>query len=157
MTHITPSQTQEHHPGSGCSPASPGMCHSPTSFQTPSEFSQKVHSGPVMVSLDLCNPAGTQGAFQDTWEGNHEHRLIHYQPVTTSLDSHYPPVLQRDVTKVRPVFPHRISWHSSSKGTLKFFLRAKCGSPHLLRCKFSWGSDTWLSSGTQLMWVKFGG
>lgn len=104
-----PLTNSEHHPGSGSSPASPGMCHSPTSFQTPSEFSQKVHSGPVMVSLDLCNPAGTQGAFQDTWEGNHEHRLIHYQPVTTSLDSHYPPVLQRDVTKVRPVFPHRIS------------------------------------------------
>ena len=69
------SQIQKHSHGlNDCSPASQGTFHFPTSSQTQSEFSQKVRSGPVTVSLDLCNPVGTQEAFQGTWQSNHEHR-----------------------------------------------------------------------------------
>lgn len=70
-----PSQTQSHPGGpSDCSPASQGTSRFPTSSQTQSEFSQKVHSGPTMVSLDLCIPAGTREASQGTWQSNQEHR-----------------------------------------------------------------------------------
>lgn len=73
-----PSQTQKHsHWIHSCSPASQGMFHFPTFSQTQSEFSRRAHSGPVMVSLDLCTPVGTQEAFQDTWQNNYQHRQFH--------------------------------------------------------------------------------
>ena len=43
--------------------------HSPTSSQTHSEFSQKVHSDLGEASLYLCNPEGIQATSPDIYRG----------------------------------------------------------------------------------------
>ena len=43
--------------------------HAPTSSQTCSEFSQKVHSDLGETSLYLCNPEGIQAASPDIYRG----------------------------------------------------------------------------------------
>ena len=51
------------------SPAIQEKYHSPTSSQTHSEFSQKVHSDPEEASLYLYNPEGIQAASPDIYRG----------------------------------------------------------------------------------------